>query len=147
MAFRDACPSRSARRARPARPEIEPPASLCWTSRHVNEKIVGANALECVAVLAAKLVQGEPIEDRGDAERRQNVRCDLETEMAPDRPRSDGTRVAEIDFPAHDHMDGLVGRRKPLDLEAGGILRIGIPRRVDVNALAGALQIGQPVSL
>jgi hypothetical protein len=40
-------------------------------------------------------------------------------------------------------MDELVGRRKPLVLEAGGVGRIRIPGIDDDNALAGALEIAE----
>ena len=50
---------------------------------HVDEQVVGSEP--DVAVDAARAL-GEIVQDRADAERREDVRRNLETELAPDRP-------------------------------------------------------------
>ena len=48
---------------------------------------------------------GELVKDRADAEWREDVRRNLETELPPDGPGLVGGRIPKIDFAAHDHMD------------------------------------------
>ena len=62
--------------------------------------------------VAAALAHGELVQDRTYPERREDVRRDLQTELAPDRPGLVVDRVAEIDLAAHDHGDELVGARR-----------------------------------
>ena len=50
---------------------------------HVDEQVVGSDP--DVVVDAARAL-GELVQDRADAERREDVRRDLEIELAPDRP-------------------------------------------------------------
>ena len=53
--------------------------------------------------VAGRRAGGKIVEDRADAERRQDVRRDLKSELAPDRPCLGVGRLAEIDLAAHDH--------------------------------------------
>ena len=46
---------------------------------------------------------GERIHDRADAERREDVRRDLQTELTPDGPGLLGGRIPKVDLAAHDH--------------------------------------------
>ena len=51
---------------------------------HVDEQVVGS---EPDVVVDAARALGEIVQDRADAERREDVRRNLETELAPDRAR------------------------------------------------------------
>src|SRR4030095_1818557 len=86
---------------------------------------------------------GELVERRTDAERREDVRGDLEIELAPERPRRVGGRIAEIDLAAHDHRDELVGRREPLLLDARRVLRILVAGIGAEDVRARALEIAE----
>jgi hypothetical protein len=86
---------------------------------------------------------GKLIKDRRDAEGREDVRRDLQVELAPDRPGLRVGRCPQIDLAAHDHVDELVRGREPLPLDPKRILRIGMAKRVDGDALAGALEIAE----
>lgn len=57
---------------------------------HVDEQVVGS---EPDVVVDAALALGEIVQDRADAERREDVRRNLETELAPDVP---GLRVSRF---------------------------------------------------
>ena len=69
--------------------------------------------------------------------------------VAAQIPGRHGARIPEVDLTAHDHVDEPVAREidvlapEPLIDDALGVLRIGIPRRVDDNPLAGALEIAE----
>ena len=94
---------------------------------HVDEQVVGS---EPDVVVDAAGAGGEVVEDRADAERREDVCRDLKSELAPDRPCLGIGRLAEIDLAAHDHGDELVARGEPALLDAGRILSdTGCPQR------------------
>ncbi len=102
---------------------------------HVDEEVVRPDA---DIVLVAAGAGGEVVHDRANAERRQNVRGNLQVELPSQRPRLLGGRVAQIDLAAHHHGDELVVRREVAVSDAGRILRI----LVAGNA-AGALEIAE----
>ena len=93
---------------------------------HVDEQVVRADA--DVVVDAARAC-GEVVHDRANAERRQDMRRDLEVELAADRPGLGVRRVAQVDLAAHDHVDELIARGEPLLLDAGrvGGIAFGLP--------------------
>ena len=75
------------------------------------------------------------------------MRRDLESELAPDGPGRVGCCIPKVDLAAHYHVHEPVAREivvvEPLVVDAEGVLRIGISRRVDDNPLAGALEIAE----
>src|SRR5256884_4323519 len=70
--------------------------------------------------------------------RREDVRRNLETELAPDLPRLCVGQFAQVDLAAHDHVDELIIRGEPLLFDAGRVTRI----LVAGNA-TGALEIAE----
>ena len=80
---------------------------------HVDEQVVGSDPM---LWSLPPVPRGEVVEDRADAERRQDVRRDLEAELAADRPGLAVGRLPEIDLAAHDHVDEFVARREPARL-------------------------------
>ena len=80
---------------------------LIGHSSHVDEQVVGSESDIVVDTTGALR---EVVENRADAERRKDVRCDLEAELTADRPSLGVGRLAEIDFAAHDHRDELIRR-------------------------------------
>jgi hypothetical protein len=91
-------------------------------ARHVNEDVVLAHGDVGAGRAAGAL--GELVEDRANAERRENVRRDLQMQLAPDRPGLGVGFGPEIDLAAHDHVDELVLRGEPLLLDAERVLRV-----------------------
>ena len=57
----------------------------------------------------AALAYRELVQDRTYPERREDVRGNLQTELAPDRPGLRVDRRPEVDLAAHHHRDELVG--------------------------------------
>src|SRR5690349_21104889 len=98
----------------------------------MDEQIVGADP---DIVIDAALTQSELVQDRPYPERREDVRRNLQTELAPDRPGLRVDRRPEVDLAAHDHRDELVGRGEVLLFDARRILRVSI---VDWVAARGA---------
>jgi hypothetical protein len=74
---------------------------------HVDEQIIGPDP---DVVIDAALSRSELVEDRPYPERREDVRRNRQTELAPDRPGLRVGRRPEIDLAAHDHSDELVCR-------------------------------------
>ncbi len=109
---------------------------------HMDEQVVGPD-FEVAGRLAgwtgATLALGELVQDRANPERRQDVRRDLEFELAPDRPGLLVDLRPEIDLAAHDHGDELIGRGEPLLVDAERVLRIGVVRRIG----SGSLEIAE----
>ena len=103
--------------------------------RHVDEEVVGP---EADVVVDAARAGGEVVENRPDAEGRQDVRRDLQTELASDLPRLRVGRLAEVHLATHDHVDQLVARGEPLVLDAHRVARILVP----CNA-AGTLEVAK----
>src|SRR5260370_40381390 len=108
-----------------------PAAHSSW-SASVDEQVVGS---EPQRATVAAVALGEPVEGRAHAERGQDMRRNLETEMAPDLP---GLLVArKVNFAAHDPGGELVARGEPLLLDADRVVRILILGAVtDTRALA-----------
>ena len=77
-----------------------------------------------MSLLTPPVPCGEIVQDRADPERREDVRRNLETELAPDLPGLRVGRFPQVDLAAHDHVDELVARGEPLLLDAERILRI-----------------------
>jgi hypothetical protein len=103
---------------------------------HVDKQVVGP---EPDVLIDAALAHSELVQDRTDAERGEDVRRNLQTELAPDRPGLRVGRRPEVDLTAHDHRDELVGRGEVLLFDAGRVLGISI-----VGAVApGALEIAE----
>ena len=75
-------------------------------------------------MLPAARAFARTIHDRADAEWREDVRRDLETELAPDRPGLLRGRVTEIDFAAHDHVVSWSLEENQLLLDAERVGRI-----------------------
>ena len=100
---------------------------------HVDEQVVGSDGER-----SARWVGGEEVQDRGDAEWREDVRRDLQAELSPEGPGLCVGRCPKVDLTAHDHMAKLVSRREPLALDAGRILRILI-----AGNGTGALEISE----
>jgi hypothetical protein len=88
----------------------------------------------------ATLADDELLEGGPDAERREDVRRDLEAEAASDFPRRLGAGVTQVHLAAHDHGDELIGRREPLLLDARRVLRILIVRIGAENVGTGTLE-------
>src|SRR6185295_14805119 len=80
--------------------------------RHVDEQVVGSELIR----------GGERVERRAHAERGQDMRRNLEAELAPDLPGR--LEVRQVDLTTHDHGDELVIGREPLLLDAARIVRI-----------------------
>ena len=99
---------------------------------HMDEQIVGPDP---DVVVDAALAHGELVQDRTYPERREDVRRNLQTELASDRPGLRVDRRPEVDLAAHDHRDELVGRGEVLLFDAEGILGICIVRAVGSRAL------------
>ncbi len=100
---------------------------------HVDEQVVRP---ERQRTAVAALALGEQVQGRADTERREDVRRNLKTELAPDQP---GLLVMrKVYLAAHDHGHELVGRGEPLLLDADRVLRILVAR----NA-ARALEIAE----
>src|SRR5215469_10719192 len=64
-------------------------------SGHMDEQIVGP---DLDIVIDAALAHGELVQDRTYAERREDVRGDLQTELAPDSPGLRVDRCPEVDL-------------------------------------------------
>src|SRR5207249_9848788 len=103
---------------------------------HVYEQVVRPD----VDVAIAARSGGEPLEGRPDAERRKDMRGDLQAELAPDAPRVVGALIAQIHLAAHDHVHELIARREPLLLDAGRVEGILIARIRAENGGARALE-------
>ena len=104
-------------------------------ARHVDEQVVASDADVAVAADSSSQL----VESRPDAERRKDVRGDLEAEPPPDRPGQVGRLVVEVDLAAHDHMDQLVARGEPLRHQAAasvGYLLSGLVPRMLAPALS-----------
>src|SRR5258708_19744469 len=86
---------------------------------HMDEQVVGPEP-ERAAV--PTLALGEQVQGGANAERREDMRRDLEPELAPDLPSFLVAR--KVDLAAHDHGDELVGRREPLFLDADRVVRV-----------------------
>ena len=99
---------------------LDPLPAQVGHAGHVDEQVVRTEADVAVAARSS----GELVKNRPDAERREDMRRDLQAELAPDGPGLVGRRVAEVDLAAHDHVHELVARREPLLLDAGRIGRI-----------------------
>src|SRR5580704_11235914 len=88
----------------------------------------------------------ERVQDRADAEWREDMRCNLQTKLPPDGPGLVGGRIAEIDLAAHDHVDEAVARqvarREPLLQDARRVLRILVARHAGAE-ITGALEIAE----
>ena len=100
---------------------------------HVDEQVVGSDP---DVVVDAAGTRGEVVQDRADAERRQDVRRDLDVELATDPPGLAVGRLPEIDLAAHDEADERIGRQDAR--QARRILRILVPRNI-----AGAFEVAQ----
>ena len=106
---------------------------------HVHEQVVRADL--DAAEVAGTVVNvggdaGELIEDRADPERRQDVRRDLQAELASEGPGRPRRRVAQIDLAAHHHRDERIVGGEDIVPEEGGT------RRIPASAVdaAGALE-------
>src|SRR5262249_42875269 len=75
-------------------------------------------------------------------ERRENVRRNLQTELAPDRPGLRVDRRPKVDLAPHDHSDELVGRGEVLLFDADRILRVCIVGWVAARG-ARALEVAE----
>ena len=73
---------------------------------HVDEQVIRSDPDVAVATRSS----GELVKSRPDAERREDMRRNLEVELPPDRPGLVGRRISKVDLAAHDHMDKLVAR-------------------------------------
>src|SRR6202041_1913638 len=106
------------------------------------EQVVRSNADVAVAARSG----GERVQNRADAERRENMRRDLQTKLPPDGPGLVGGCVAEIDLAAHDHVDEAVARqvarREPLLEDAWRVLRILVARNAGAE-ITRALEIAE----
>src|SRR5215469_16468042 len=89
----------------------------------MDEQIVGPDP---DVAIDAPLAHGELVQDRTYPERREDVRRNLQTELAPNRPGLRVGRGPEVDLTAHDHRDELLGRGEVLLFDAEGILGIGV---------------------
>ena len=91
---------------------------------HVDEQVVGS---EPDIVAGATGAGGEVVQDRTHAERRKDVRRDLQPELAPDRPCLGVGRFAKVDLAAHDHGGELVARGEPALLDAERVVGYWLP--------------------
>src|SRR5215831_7243661 len=99
----------------------------------MDEQVVGADP--DIAIDAA-LAHSELVQDRPYPERREDVRRNLQTELASDRPGP------EVNLTAHDHCDELVGRGEVLLFDADRILRVRIVGGVAARG-ARALEVAE----
>src|SRR5690349_1004850 len=90
------------------------PTSLTFChAGHVDEQVIRSDA----DVTVPADTRGQLVENRPDAERREDVCCNLEVELPADRPGQVGRRITKIDLAAHDHRHELIARGEPLLLD------------------------------
>src|SRR6266700_1276266 len=104
----------------------------------MDEQVVGPDskvARRLAGRADAALALGQLVQDRANPEWGQDVRRDLEAELAPDGPGLLICLRPKVDLAAHDHGDELVARGEPFLMDAERVLRIGVVRRVASRAL------------